>query len=731
MKSLFHFGPFTLDPNKRVLFRGGKPVALTPKAFDVLLYLAQNPNRVISKEELLKVVWAGSFVEEGNLTQNVFLLRKVLAEETGDTGLIVTVPRVGYQFTAEVATAIETSPIPLASPRNLLVEGVQSTTHIVIEEEIDADSVAPAKALPAPPASANWRWYAFAIVLALAVAAVFRPTLRPPTVTRIRQLTQLGTLVHNTKLLTDGPRIYFRAWDGKDRALRYVSPEGGEVFSVDRAFPQIDVDDLSPSGSEFLVVNLADKRRAPSSGDDLPSVWRIAVPSGSPRPVGDLRAREVGWAPDGRTIACAIGSDIYLVEPDGTNARKLATLPGEPFYLLWSPDSQRLRFSVADPHRNTTILWQADLATHAVAPVLPDSITSTGVLPGGWTPDGRYFLYTASGDGTRDVWAIREKKELLHRINSQPVQITAGPLTFYLPAPSKDGKSIFAVGEQLRGQLTRYDSSAHQFVAYANGISADHITFSRDGQWMAYVEFPSSALVRSRLDGSERRQLTFSPMRALSPQWSPDGTQIAFQGSARAGAHPKIYLISANGGLPSLATPEGSGSDRQTYPSWAADGTSILFSGSNEARSDRALYNLDLKSRQVSRLPASNRLYWGQISPDGQHIIALEDPTHKLMLYDMATHNIQTLAELADYPRWSSDGQYVYFSTMYFSGPGKNGGVYRLKLSNKSTETVMRFPDFLLTGIFGVSYSVTPDGEILTLRDLSTRDLYALDVDLP
>jgi hypothetical protein len=138
-----------------------------------------------------------------------------------------------------------------------------------------------------------------------------------------------------------------------------------------------------------------------------------------------------------------------------------------------------------------------------------------------------------------------------------------------------------------------------------------------------------------------------------------------------------------------------------------------------------------LKSRQVSRLPASNRLYWGQISPDGQHIIALEDPTHKLMLYDMATHNIQTLAELADYPRWSSDGQYVYFSTMYFSGPGKNGGVYRLKLSNTSTETVMRYPDFLLTGIFGVSYGVTPDGEILTLRDLSTRDLYALDVDLP
>src|ERR1039458_9731775 len=111
------------------------------------------------------------------------------------------------------------------------------------------------------------------------ICCSFGRSLPSPTVTRIRQLTQLGTLVHNTRLLTDGPRIYFRAWDGKDRALRYVSPEGGEVFSVERAFPQIDLDDLSPSGSEFLVVNLADRRRGSNSSDALPSVWRVAVPS--------------------------------------------------------------------------------------------------------------------------------------------------------------------------------------------------------------------------------------------------------------------------------------------------------------------------------------------------------------------------------------------------------------------------------------------------------------------
>jgi len=71
---------------------------------------------------------------------------------------------------------------------------------------------------------------------------------------------------------------------------------------------------------------------------------------------------------------------------------------------------------------------------------------------------------------------------------------TAGPLAFYLPLPSKDGKSVFAVGEQLRGQLLRYDATAKQFVPYAQSMSMDHIAFSHDGKWMAYVEFPEGIL---------------------------------------------------------------------------------------------------------------------------------------------------------------------------------------------------------------------------------------------
>ena len=94
-----------LDPGRRTLSRADSPVSLTPKAFDVLLFLAQNPNRLVTKEELLQAVWGNTFVEEGNLTQYISHLRKALGDNSEDTRLIVTIARKGYQFTADVTVA--------------------------------------------------------------------------------------------------------------------------------------------------------------------------------------------------------------------------------------------------------------------------------------------------------------------------------------------------------------------------------------------------------------------------------------------------------------------------------------------------------------------------------------------------------------------------------------------------------------------------------------------------
>jgi TolB-like protein/DNA-binding winged helix-turn-helix (wHTH) protein len=142
---LYRFGQFALNSRKRTLSRADSPVSLTPKAFDVLLFLAQNPNRLVTKEELLQAVWGDAFVEEGNLTQYISHLRKALGDNSEDARLIVTIARKGYQFTADVtvAEAADTA--------------IQAAVQVSIAERSLADTQ-PALRSPADEAvPKNWR----------------------------------------------------------------------------------------------------------------------------------------------------------------------------------------------------------------------------------------------------------------------------------------------------------------------------------------------------------------------------------------------------------------------------------------------------------------------------------------------------------------------------------------------------------------------------------------------
>ncbi len=101
-KELYEFGPFSLDPQERILWRDGKALAVTPKVFDTLLFLVRNQGRVLSKDELLQEIWPGTFVEEVNLAVNISTLRKLLGENPQDGRYIVTISGRGYRFVAEV-----------------------------------------------------------------------------------------------------------------------------------------------------------------------------------------------------------------------------------------------------------------------------------------------------------------------------------------------------------------------------------------------------------------------------------------------------------------------------------------------------------------------------------------------------------------------------------------------------------------------------------------------------
>ena len=126
MSRTYRFGEFLLDPWRHTLSRADSPIFLTPKAFDLLAYLVQNPNRLVSKEELLQAVWQDTFVEAGNLTQYISHLRKALGDNAEDSRWIVTIARKGYRFAGDVVFSEEAAPARQAAGEVPVIEGLRT-----------------------------------------------------------------------------------------------------------------------------------------------------------------------------------------------------------------------------------------------------------------------------------------------------------------------------------------------------------------------------------------------------------------------------------------------------------------------------------------------------------------------------------------------------------------------------------------------------------------------------
>ncbi len=106
-KHFYEFGSFRIDTAERELLREGEPVQLTPKVFDLLLFLVKNRGRTLGKDDLMQEVWPGTFVEENNLSRNISMLRKVLGDDFHDSGFIKTIPKRGYRFESDVQELFE------------------------------------------------------------------------------------------------------------------------------------------------------------------------------------------------------------------------------------------------------------------------------------------------------------------------------------------------------------------------------------------------------------------------------------------------------------------------------------------------------------------------------------------------------------------------------------------------------------------------------------------------
>ncbi len=576
------------------------------------------------------------------------------------------------------------------------------------------------------PLQKRWLWAAAlgsaTLILAAVLAFLFTRPLPPPKVVGSVQITNDGRV--KSQPVTDGSRLYYGAASAGNFSLYQVSPTGGEAVPLPAPFANTGLADISPSGAEILVIGLV---------NPLPPgpLWILPVLGGSPRRVGDIVALDASWSTDGQQIVYTNGTDLYLAKRDGTDSRKLVTAPGVPLWPRWSPDGSRLRFTVLDIKTSSSSLWEVAADGTHLHPLLPAWNNPAGECCGNWTPDGKYYVFQSSRKGRADLWAILEKGDLFRKASREPVQLTAGPMSFVGPVPSKDGKKLFVVGAQPRDELVRYDSKSRQFVPYLSGISAEGLSFSRDGQWVAYVLFPEGSLWRSKVDGSERLQLTFPPMYAVVPRWSPDGKRIAFGGQPP-GKPIKIYVVSAEGGsLQQITTGERDDID----PSWSSDGNTLIFGGipsfiEGNAPGALSIHRLDLQTSQVSVLPGSEGLRNPQWSPSGRYVAATTDDVQKLMLFDFTTQKWVELAKgPINYHHWSRDEKYIYFDN---AGLGKQPSIQRVRVSDRKLEQVVSLKDFRVAfGAVGPWSGLTPDDSPLTLRDVGTQEIYALDWQAP
>jgi len=555
----------------------------------------------------------------------------------------------------------------------------------------------------------------FAMAASVAGWVALRPS--PMGITEYKQLTNDGAM--KSLAATDGVRLYLNEGLGPAGRVTQMTVHGGEPAQLLMPSPLFTVFDVSPDGANLLAAEIKTYTEGP--------LWIVPAVGGSPHRVGNLEASSGAWSPDGQRVAYSRQNSLFVAQNDGSGARKLWEASAAVRLPAWSPDGRRIRFTISDESRRSQALWEVSTQGLDAHPLFPSQGPSNTCC-GRWTPDGRRFVFSRNGQ----IWAVREPRWSFRRAGEKAVQLTNGTILFDRPLPSRDGRRLFATGFALRGEAVRYESDKGTFQPLLPGVSADFVTFSRNGQWIAYVTFPEGALWRCRADRSERVQLT-EPSEdsvALLPRWSPDGTRLLY-GVTAAGQLPRAYVVPSAGGRPEeLPLPGAAMAD----PNWSADGKKICYAGDHGAKPPRAgpnIHILDLESHQVTDVPGSEDFFSPRWSPDGRYLAALSLDSSRLAVYDFTDGRWQELARQGNFafPNWSHDGRAIYYiqGTINHVQGTLGASVMRRRLDRSLAELVADLRDVRFTGFYNTFLSLTPDDQPVFTRDVGAEEIYALE----
>ncbi len=701
---------FQLDLRLRQLCRGDRVLKLERIPFEVLVLLVENAGELVTREQIVERIWGGGvFLDTDNAIRGaVHKIRRVLRDNPEQPRFVQTIAGQGYRFIAPVASTAAGIQAPRAS-------GPQ-------DQQPRPISYGASPGIRAGLRSKAWAVGGLtALATFLAAYATFSALPAPKVVAFPRSPVSDGADPWQP-LITDRVRVYFLERTGNRWDLVQTSAAGGDVNRVAVPFPNTRLFAVSRERPEFLIGNFAEGRSS------LP-LWIWPVHGGAPVRVGEVRADDAAWRPGAGDIFYVSGSEIRRVRRDGSGDRLLIRVPGTPRHLVWSPDGTRLMFTVIDEPLESYTIWEAAADGTGARPSYVNSLDSAPKCCATWTPDGRYLLFTSRHNGTTDLWAMRERPPWWHWGPRRPARLTSGPMAMHSALPLPDGKRIYAFADAGRFESTMYSPTSRQYTPFLPGKEVLSLSFSRDGQWVAYQMHPDWTLWRSKLDGTERVPLTVAPMRAAGPQWSPNGKHIVFEGYVPGGPM-RAYVVSAEGGpLEEIWKQDG----EKSLPVWSPDGESIALALNVNApdapAEQRGIFIVNWKTRQAMKVPASDGLTFPLWSPEGKHLVARTPDHRKVLRFDPRTQSWQEifsgsrLAGLA----WSPRGDSLYVQDVLETGQP----IYRIGTGAWKRNRVVGFEKLLGAGVRRcLLQTFAPDGSLVISLIRGSR-VYALEIDFP
>ncbi|CAN5510707.1 hypothetical protein BH10ACI1_BH10ACI1_03840 [soil metagenome] len=709
----YEFEDFRLDAAHLMLYRNKQTISLKPKVVETLVALVERRGAVISKDELMNRLWADSFVEESNLTQNIYLLRKTLGNCSDGQPFIETFSRRGYRFNGEFKTPTDSAELLFAT---------HTKTQTVIEEETTEYRANRTR---------NWILIAAIAVCGLLIVSgfAFFNFKNKETVAAAVPFQNFKFKRQTDKGDASGPIIspdgkFIAYTDSKNVVwLKNTATDSSVKILTGAEGTEEHVAAISPDNNYIYILRFFKEKKA--------EIIKISLFGGAvQQKISEDMSSGLSLSPDGRQVSFIRSINetgenaIIVANTDGSGERQVVVNKNGTWFgtwgqtTVWSPDGSRIACAggmyVEGKEVPTIRIFRAADGEEVSLIKTDSSWRSLNDIA--WMPDGDNLL------------AISDDKSSLGQIFKYTIstgewrRVTNDLSNYMNLSVTADGKHIITIQEDNIGNLWLLPASGDQSQIKQITFGRNLLTDVTGVSWMpdGKIVYATNATGRWEIwiidaDGSNQKQLTQNCAgndSCSQPVASPDGRYIVFQ--ATLGGVKNIWRMDADGANAMQLT-----DDTGVYPSITPDGRFVIYS--RQLPSATGLWQVPIEGGKPEQFSKISTAMASSVSPDGKLFAfdyfdnAAKQPYQTCVAPIQANAPEKCFAISRSFPRWTADSKAFYYLDHGYAG------IWKQPLDG-TRELFLEFP-----GERTDNFAFSPDGkQLVVARSKPTQDIVAL-----